>query len=276
MDGKQVNSCHVLLSQVEGCCIQTAEGLGETAEQGWKSWTGCTPCSRRSSSSAQCSAAIARPLCSWQPRNCWRRRAAAAPSHSRSPKAEAREALSGVLASLHRYVKPVAAVLKAARGGCAGMNRRAWRRHHRTGLHPGRTAHGGSAGTEPSAASTWTRTDAPSVVVIAAPGDGLQVVGKSSSPEADAAKLALGKPALTVDDLEMRGMLIGKIMHSLRWRTHQVHRQSGQALALPGVAAVLTHMDIPCGALHRGTDASCRRLWILSPRQGASSAIVSR
>ena len=42
-DGEQVNSCHVLLAQVAGRCIQTVEGLGQVAEQGWKRTAGLHP-----------------------------------------------------------------------------------------------------------------------------------------------------------------------------------------------------------------------------------------
>ena len=61
---------------------------------------------------------------------------------------------------------------------------------------------------------TVTSTETP-VVVVAPPGvpaENLRIVGKSA-PKVDAAKLAQGKPAFT-DDVNLRGMLIGKIKHS--------------------------------------------------------------
>ena len=43
LDGKQVNSCHLLLPQAAGHSIQTVESLGQVAEQGWKRTAGLHP-----------------------------------------------------------------------------------------------------------------------------------------------------------------------------------------------------------------------------------------
>ena len=59
-------------------------------------------------------------------------------------------------------------------------------------------------------------------------------------------KFVQGKPAFT-DDMEMRGMLVAKVLHSPI--AHAFIRQidASKARALPGVAAVLTYQDLPKG-----------------------------
>jgi putative selenate reductase molybdopterin-binding subunit len=53
-----------------------------------------------------------------------------------------------------------------------------------------------------------------------------------------------GKPAFT-DDIELRGMLIAKVLHSPLAHARIKHIDVSKARALPGVAAVLTHHDLP-------------------------------
>ena len=71
----------------------------------------------------------------------------------------------------------------------------------------------------------------------------LHVVGQ---PEAkvDALKLVQGKPAFTAD-VDMRGMLVGKLLHSPVAHARIKHIDVSQARALPGVHAVLTYQDLP-------------------------------
>ena len=71
----------------------------------------------------------------------------------------------------------------------------------------------------------------------------LKYVGVSE-PKVDAVKLAQGKPAF-VADVEMRGMLIGKILHSPIAHGTIKHIDVSKARALPGVHAVLTYQDVP-------------------------------
>ena len=60
----------------------------------------------------------------------------------------------------------------------------------------------------------------------------------------DAYKLVQGKPAFT-DDIELRGMLIAKILHSPVAHARIKHIDASKARELPGVAAVLTYQDLP-------------------------------
>ncbi len=245
LDGKQVNSCHVLLSQAEGCCIQTAEGLGEIAEQGWKLTDGLHPVQQAFIELGAVQCGYCTPAMLLATQELLEKKGYGGPEPQPITEAEAREALSGVLCRCTGYVKPVAAVLKAAArlrgdelpgpedGTPIALD-----------FTPGAPRTEELPGPEPSGGTlTRTRTDAPPVVVVARPAGGLQVVGKSV-PKLDAAKLALGKPAFT-DDLEMRGMLIGKIMHSPVAHARIKSIDASAARALPGVAAVLTHKDIP-------------------------------
>ncbi|KPL83301.1 xanthine dehydrogenase [Thermanaerothrix daxensis] len=71
----------------------------------------------------------------------------------------------------------------------------------------------------------------------------LQRVGKPEI-KVDAIKLVQGKPAFAAD-IEMRGMLIAKVLHSPVAHARIKHIDVSKARALPGVAAVLTYKDIP-------------------------------
>ncbi len=68
-------------------------------------------------------------------------------------------------------------------------------------------------------------------------------VGKPE-PKVDAIKLAQGKSAFTAD-IEIRGLLHAKVLHSPHAHARITRIDASQARALPGVAAVLTWQDIP-------------------------------
>ena len=69
------------------------------------------------------------------------------------------------------------------------------------------------------------------------------VVGKSEI-KVDASKLVQGKPAFT-DDIEIRDMLVAKVLYSPVAHARIKRIDASKARALPGVAAVLTWQDIP-------------------------------
>lgn len=69
------------------------------------------------------------------------------------------------------------------------------------------------------------------------------MVGKPE-PKVDAVKLAQGKPAFTAD-VELRGLLHAKVLHSPHAHARIKKIDASKAKALPGVAAVLTWQDIP-------------------------------
>jgi len=119
-----------------------------------------------------------------------------------------RDALSGVLCRCTGYVKPVQAVLRAAqylRG-------------------------------EP------VDEIIPQVVTTPQTKE-FTSVGKSEI-KLDAVKLVQGKPAFT-GDIELRGMLFAKVLHSPVAHARIKKIETSVARTLPGVAAVLTWKDLP-------------------------------
>jgi len=126
--------------------------------------------------------------------------------------AEVREALSGILCRCTAYVKPVEAVLQAARAMKEGKE------------FP----------SEPAV---------PLKIVKAEEIPERAVVGKAV-PKVDAAKLVQGKAAFTADFVPA-GTLIAKVLHSPVAHARIKHIDTARARALPGVAAVLTWQDLP-------------------------------
>ncbi len=81
----------------------------------------------------------------------------------------------------------------------------------------------------------------------------------------DAIKLAQGKPAFTAD-IEMRGMLHAKVLHSPYAHARIKSIRTERAKALPGVVAVLTWQDIPGWSIPpQGNPIPSRARWIHSP-----------
>jgi putative selenate reductase molybdopterin-binding subunit len=68
-------------------------------------------------------------------------------------------------------------------------------------------------------------------------------IGKPA-PKVDAMKLSQGKPAFAAD-YEIRGLLHAKLLKSPHAHARIKSIDTSKAMALPGVAAVLTHKDIP-------------------------------
>ena len=235
LDGKPINAGSMLAMQAEGHNIVTIEALGEHPDQGWKKTEGLHPLQRAfvESGAIQCGYCTpaqilaARTLLDKNPN----------PSEL-----EVREAISGVLCRCTGYLKPVQAVLRAAammRGdepldwdavtwdlgdlglGGAGPS-------NRPGDFPGEPAMG-----------VMTRPK----VVVTPQTQMWKVVGKPEK-KVDAIKLVQGKPAFAAD-MESRGMLTAKVLHSPVAHARIKSIDTSDAKALPGVAAVLTWKDIP-------------------------------
>jgi putative selenate reductase molybdopterin-binding subunit len=255
LDGKQTNSCHVLLAQVDGCCIQTAEGLGEVEHQGWKTTGGLHPLQQAFIELGAIQCGFCTPAMLLAGEELLERKGYNAGAPEPITEAEAREALSGILCRCTGYVKPVQAILATAarlrgeeptpaaaqplRAGDGGDDGIAVDFRlagppapHRSGRDP----------VGPADPNLNTLTESP-VLLVAQEASELRVVGKSKT-KVDAAKLAQGKPAYT-DDVDLRGMLIGKIKHSPVAHARIKSIDVSKAKALPGVAAVLTYKDIP-------------------------------
>lgn len=170
--------------------------------------------------------------------------------------AEVRDALSGNLCRCTGYVKPVQAVLRAAavmRGETMEPISRPDSRENFQTWDPGRSTHEnaehGASGShdEGEGHSAPGRSDESDGGVATLTGSRvsteLSIVGKAER-KVDAVKLVTGKPAF-VDDIELRGMLHGRLLTSPH--AHAVIRDidASEARALPGVHAVLTYKDVP-------------------------------
>lgn len=237
LDGVPVNSCTMLAAQASGHSIETIEGIGEHPEQGWKKTDGLHPIQKAfvESGAIQCG-------------YCTPAQVLAAKSlleHNLHPtEDEIREALSGVLCRCTGYLKPVQAVMRAAailRGesvpeiGDGHETVESWTISKDTN---GDTPDDSCAETLPSV----TTRISPKVQISSKTRE-FHAVGKSE-PKLDAVKLVQGKPAFAAD-IELRGMLIGKILHSPVAHAKIKKIDTSKARALKGVAAVLTWQDIP-------------------------------
>jgi len=222
MDGKPVNSCLVLGAQVQGHTIQTIESLGQHPEQGWKTNKGLHALQKAfiSNGAIQCGYCtpaqimVARHLLDLNPD----------PTED-----EVRQALSGVLCRCTGYLKPVQAIMQAAKfmRGESPEKSSAELPEYLDSENPSEK---GFAASLPK-------------VIPAKTGPSFQRIGKPDI-KVDAIKLAQGKPAFTAD-VDIRGLLVAKVLHSPYAHARIKNIDASKARLLPGVAAVLTWTDIP-------------------------------
>ena len=241
LDDVPVTSCTMLAAQADGHRVTTVEALGEHPEQGWKHTEGLHPLQQAfiETGAIQCGYCTPAQLLAAE---------ALLKENPNPSEAEVREALSGVLCRCTGYVKPVEAVLRAAarmRGEDGGPETRDGRRMAEDDawvlpLNAPPDEPPVASDSSPAPA-TQTRVELPTLVV--SPAAETKYVGVAE-PKVDGVKLAQGKPAFTAD-VEMRGMLIGKILHSPIAHGIIKRIDVSAARALPGVHAVLTYHDIP-------------------------------
>lgn len=232
-DNKPVNSCLVLAAQAEGHQIRTIEGLGDHPEKGWNKTAGLSAVQQAfvetgAIQCGYCTPAQVLAATSLLERNLY-------PTED-----EIRDVLSGVLCRCTGYLKPVQAVIRAAaylRGeavepilpeppvGLLIEEEKAGDAESDTG-----EKNGIQTGVLPR---IWTTPKTKEFASVGKP-----VV------KLDAVKLVQGKPAFT-GDIEMRGMLYAKVLHSPVAHARIKFIDTAKAKALPGVAAVLTWQDIP-------------------------------
>jgi putative selenate reductase molybdopterin-binding subunit len=237
LDGVPVTSCVMLAVQAEGHQIVTIEGIGGQQERGWRGSeplhalqtafieTGAIQC-------GYCTPGMVVAAKALLDRN---------PSPTED---DVRESLASVLCRCTGYVKPVEAVLRAAAqlrgetvppidGGQGAIPAP-------TGLFEAgdRDMPESNGGSLPG-----VLTRAMPKMVVAPEVDTLQQVGKPAA-KVDARKLVQGNPAFT-DDIELRGMLIGKLLLSPHAHALIKRIDASKARALPGVHAVLTYHDVP-------------------------------
>jgi len=262
LDGKPTNTCVMLAAQADGHRIQTIEAMGQHPEQGWKLTDGLHPLQQAfvESGAIQCGYCTPAQIL------------AAKELLERNPdptEAEVRDALSGVLCRCTGYVKPGQAVLRAAailRGEAVEpiMPRRdapggagepvgdapipapaEWLPGDGRGV--GGQAPAGDVEVDSGAGSpageTATQTRLLPRITMTPRAEGWNSVGKPEK-KVDAVKLVQGKPAFTAD-LELRGLLYARVLHSPVAHARIKRVDASKARALPGVAAVLTWQDIP-------------------------------
>jgi len=238
LDGRPVNSCVMLAAQAEGHTIGTVDAMGEHPEQGWKTSAGLHPLQRAfvESGAVQCGFCTPAQLLAAQ---------ALLEQNLNPSEEEVRQALSGVLCRCTGYLKPVQAVLRAAAVLRGELPEPYFTPHSEPLPTQPETPAGDMAGgaEEFGGGDVQTTTRLmPAMVQINQP-EPMQTVGKPE-PKLDAVKLVQGKPAFTAD-IEMRGMLHAKVLHSPHAHARITRIDASRARALPGVAAVLTWQDIP-------------------------------
>ncbi|HEX9679852.1 MAG TPA: molybdopterin cofactor-binding domain-containing protein, partial [Anaerolineales bacterium] len=236
LDGRPVNTCVMMAAQAHGHRVETIESVGEHPEQGWKRTAGLDPIQQAfiETGAIQCGyctpamVLAARALLEGTP----------TPSE-----ADVRQALSGILCRCTGYLKPVQAVLRAAavrRGESvepiAGPIPAPPDLFHAADREP--AGDGGGGGLE-----ILTRTRVMPRIQLSPQAPPRASIGKPE-PKVDAIKLAQGKPAFAAD-MEMRGMLVAKVLHSPVAHARIRRIDAARARALPGVAAVLTWEDVP-------------------------------
>jgi putative selenate reductase molybdopterin-binding subunit len=229
LDGRPVNAGSLLAAQAEGHMIATIEALGEHPDQGWKKTAGLHPLQLAfiETGAIQCGYCTPAQILAAK---------ALLDKNPNPTEREVRQAISGVLCRCTGYAKPVRAILRAA----AFM-----RGEKEPGLEQSGLPEIPLSGTSllPDTQSPPTINQAMPKMVLTPETTPYQVVGKPE-PKVDAIKLAQGKPAYTAD-LELRGLLHAKVLHSPHAHARITRIDASRARALPGVAAVLTWQDIP-------------------------------
>jgi putative selenate reductase molybdopterin-binding subunit len=234
LDGHPINAGSLLAAQAEGHQIVTIEALGEHPDQGWKKTGGLHPLQLAfiESGAIQCGYCTPAQILAAK---------ALLDKNPEPTEIEVRQAIAGILCRCTGYAKPVQAILKAA----AVLRGETQLDSLVIGLPEIPLTNNSD---QPETRSTLT-SSFPSLtqimpkMVLTPETNPYQVVGK---PEAkvDAIKLAQGKPAFTAD-IELRGMLHAKVLHSPHAHARINRIDTSRALALPGVVCVLTWQDIP-------------------------------
>lgn len=222
LDGKPVNSCLVLVAQAEGHQIQTIESLGEHPDQAWRKSKGLDPIQRAfiANGAIQCGYCSPAQIL------------AAKQLLDRNPKPseeEVREALSGVLCRCTGYIKPVLAVMQAAKN--------LWH------VPDGTINNDFVIASDAKQSSDNDSNSSLPQMVYADTEETFTRIGKPDV-KVDAIKLAQGKSAFTAD-VDIKEMLVAKILHSPYAHARISNIDVSKARELPGVAAVLTWKDIP-------------------------------
>jgi len=224
LDGKIVPTCVMLAGQADGHTLETVEGLTTGLE--------VHPIQQAfiEAGAIQCGYCTPAMILATK---------MLIEKESRPTEAQAREALSAALCRCTGYVKPVEAVLRAA----AILRGEAVPPPNSGGIplesiFGPRTASPDQSPELPGNVLTQTRVATRPMV-----GSSTEVVGKSE-PKVDAVKLAKGRPVFT-DDFDLPGLLHAAMLTSPHAHARIKRIDTSKAKALPGVRAVLTHLDVP-------------------------------
>ncbi len=210
LDGKAVNSCSLLAAQAEGHVIETIEGVGENPDLGWKKSKGFDNLQKAFIESGAIQCGYCTPAMILAAKSL-------ITNHKEASEEQIRDALSGILCRCTGYDKPVKAIQFAQKLSEGKIN-------------------------ESNLDGEILKAVLPEMTSI----DEQPAFEKVGQPEkkVDAIKLVQGKPAFTTD-VELRGMLVGKVLHSPLAHARIKSIDSTAAKALKGVHAVLTWQDIP-------------------------------
>lgn len=210
LDGKSVNSCSILALQAEGHVIETIEGVGEHPDQGWKKTKGFNDLQKAfiEAGAIQCGYCTPAMILA----------AKALLKEKENPtEDEIREAISGVLCRCTGYDKPVKAIEFIQKIKSGEVKDQDLDKEILNEVMP----------------QVVSISDSPKFERIGQP-----------EKKVDAIKLVQGKPAFTTD-IELRGMLVGKILHSTVAHAKIKSIDISKAKELKGVHAVLTWRDLP-------------------------------
>jgi putative selenate reductase molybdopterin-binding subunit len=235
VDGKPVNTCSMLAVQADKHNLQTIESVGEHPDRGWKESQGLHPIQQALVDTGAIQCGYCTPAMVLEAKALLRK-------EPNPTEAEVREALSPILCRCTGYLKPVQAILRAAaimRGEQStffGETGQSFPPVGPAGNYEEQVTSGGSG-------DVLTQAKVMPKVWTAPQAEGWSQVGKPEK-KVDAIKLVQGKPAYTAD-IEMRGMLVAKVLLSPVAHAMIKRIDATKARALPGVAAVLTWQDIP-------------------------------
>ena len=222
LDGRPVNSCLVLGAQAQGHKIQTIESLGQHPEQGWKINQGLHPLQKAFASNGAIQCGYCTPAQILTAKHLLDQNAD--PSE-----VDVRRAISGVLCRCTGYIKPVHAVMDAAK----------FLRENNKTSDPDTDYVAAAGGYDPRNLIDHSLPE----VIPAKAAPSFTRIGKPDT-KVDAIKLVQGKPAFTAD-MDIKGLLIAKVLLSPHAHARILSIDASKARALPGVAAVLTYNDIP-------------------------------
>ncbi len=231
LDGELVNTCSMLAAQVDGHALRTVEAEGEHPQHGWRKSLGLSVIQQAfvetgAIQCGYCTPAMVMAALSLLEKN------------ERPTEIEVRDALSGILCRCTGYVKPVEAVMRAAAVLRGEVVQDLW-----AGSRPDALPFTGEPTGTGDIADGPVQTRVLPHIVVSSQRKLHATVGRPEV-KVDALKLVQGKPAFAAD-VEMRGMLVARVLYSPVAHALIQKIDTTRAKALPGVAAVLTWQDLP-------------------------------